>query len=80
INQYLAIGVSGFVGAITNTILVLGMAVIRGYMAPGVAATVAIANGLPEAIVSVIVTLAVVAAWMKLGSAGKQKSKISGDY
>jgi uncharacterized membrane protein len=76
-NEYLAIGVAGFVGAMTNTILVLGMAVIRGYMAFGVALTTAIVSGLPEAIVSVIVTLAVVAAWKKLGS-GKQKSKVSG--
>ena len=76
-NEYLAIGVAGAVGAMTNTILVLGMAVIRGYMAFGVAMTTAIVSGLPEAIVSVIVTLAVVTAWKKLGS-GKQKSKVSG--
>lgn len=78
INQYLAIGVAGFLGALTNTVLVLLMAVIQGYMAPAVALTVAVTNGIPEAIVSVIITLAVVAAWMKLG-AGRQKSKISGD-
>jgi uncharacterized membrane protein len=36
VNQYLAIGAAGFVGAMTNTILVLGMAVIRGYMPFGV--------------------------------------------
>ncbi|UFJ42378.1 ECF transporter S component [Brevibacillus humidisoli] len=78
VNQYLAIGVAGFVGSITNTVLVLLMAVIRGYMAPSVAVTVAVTSGLPEAIVSVIVTSAVVAAWMKIG-AGRQKSKISGE-
>ncbi|WP_126426805.1 ECF transporter S component [Brevibacillus marinus] len=78
VNQYLAIGVAGFVGSITNTLLVLLMAVIRGYMAPAVAVTVAVTNGISEAIVSVIITLAVVAAWMKLG-AGRQKSKVSGD-
>lgn len=80
INEYAAIGVAGFVGSITNTILVLFMAVIRGYLAPGVAVTVAVTNGLPEAVVSVIVTLAVVVSWKKLGNAGKQKSKISGDF
>lgn len=79
VNQYVAIGLAGFVGALTNTILVLGMAVIRGYMPFGVAATVAVTNGLPEAIVSVIVTVAVVAAWKKLGNSGRKKSKISGD-
>ncbi|RNB68564.1 ECF transporter S component [Brevibacillus panacihumi] len=78
INEYFAIGAAGFIGAMTNTILVLGMAVIRGYMTFGVAATVALTSGLPEAIVSVIVTLAVVASWKNLVKAGKQKSKISG--
>jgi uncharacterized membrane protein len=75
-NPYVAIGTAGFIGAATNTVLVLGMAVIRGYMPMKVALTVAFVNGLPEAIVSVIVTLAVVTGWMKLGSRNK-KSKIS---
>ncbi|CAJ1002736.1 MULTISPECIES: ECF transporter S component [Bacillales] len=79
LNEHAAIALAGFVGSMTNTILVLGMAVIRGYMPVGVAASVAVFSGLPEAIVSVIVTLAVVVAWKKIGSAGKQKSKISGD-
>ncbi|SEN19614.1 ECF transporter S component [Lihuaxuella thermophila] len=80
VSEFAAIGVAGFVGSITNTILVLTMAVIRGYLAPGVAVTVAVTNGLPEAVVSVIVTLAVVVSWKKLGNAGKKKSKISGDF
>jgi uncharacterized membrane protein len=75
VNKYFAIGAAGFIGSATNTILVLGMAVIRGYMPFGVAATVAFFNGLPEAIVSVIVTLAVVGAWMQLGT--RRKSKLS---
>jgi uncharacterized membrane protein len=79
VNEYAAIGLAGFVGSMTNTILVLGMAVVRGYMPFGVAASVAVMSGLPEAIVSVIVTLAVVVAWKKIGSAGRKKSKISGD-
>ncbi|WP_029421157.1 ECF transporter S component [Alicyclobacillus macrosporangiidus] len=76
-NPYLAIGVAGFVGSATNTILVLLMAVLRHYLAFGAAVTVAVVNGLPEAIVSVIVTLAVVGAWMRLGSG--RKSKLSDD-
>ncbi|WP_035297701.1 ECF transporter S component [Brevibacillus thermoruber] len=80
VNEHAAIGLAGFVGSMTNTILVLGMAVVRGYMPFGVAVSVAVFSGLPEAIVSVIVTLAVVVAWKKIGSAGKQKSKISGDF
>ena len=77
-NQYFAIGAAGFIGSITNTILVLGMAVIRGYMSLGVATTVALVNGTPEAIVSIIITLAVVTAWLKIGSARK-KSKLVDD-
>ncbi|MCK6257368.1 ECF transporter S component [Fictibacillus sp. KIGAM418] len=79
VNEYAAIGVAGFIGAFTNTLLVLIMAVVRGYIAPGVAVTIAVTNGIPEAIVSVIITLAVVAAWKKLDHSGNRKSKISGD-
>lgn len=77
VNQYVAIGVAGFLGSLTNTILVLGMAVFRDYMSADVAIGIALANGLPEAVVGVIVTLAVVAAWMKIGT-GRKRSKISG--
>jgi uncharacterized membrane protein len=79
VNEYAAIGMAGFVGAFTNTLLVLTMAVIRGYIAPGVAVTIALTNGIPEAIVSVIITLAVVVAWKKLDHRGNRKSKISGE-
>ncbi|MGV3487067.1 MAG: ECF transporter S component [Tuberibacillus sp.] len=74
-NEYLAVGVSAFLGSMTNTILVLAMAVIRNYLTWGAALTVAVTNGIPEAIVAVIITLAVVTAWKQL-SKGK-KSKIS---
>jgi uncharacterized membrane protein len=74
-NEYLAVGVSAFLGSITNTILVLGMAALRSYMTWAVAAGVAITNGIPEAIVAVIVTLAVVTAWKQIGK--EKKSKIS---
>lgn len=74
-SEYLAIGAAAFLGTLTNTALVLTMAVVRGYMAAGVAWTVAITSGIPEAIVGTIVTLAVVLAWKQIGK-GK-KSKIS---
>ncbi|MDR7076962.1 putative membrane protein [Neobacillus niacini] len=76
-SEYLAIGAAAFLGTLTNTALVLTMAVVRGYMAAGVAWTVAITSGIPEAIVGTIVTLAVVLAWKQIGK-GK-KSKISED-
>lgn len=78
-NQYFAIGVASFVGSLTNTILVLTMAVLRGYLSPGVATTVALINGLPEAIVSIMMVLAVLGVWQKSKTMYRQhKSKISG--
>jgi uncharacterized membrane protein len=66
INEYLALIVAATVGTLTNTVLVLGMAVIRGYMAAGVAWTVGVTHGLPEVVVAVIITIAVVAAWKRV--------------
>lgn len=76
-SEYFAVGAAAFLGTLTNTALVLTMAVIRGYLAAGVAWTIALTNGIPEAIVGVIVTLAVVLAWKQIGKT--KKSKISGD-
>jgi uncharacterized membrane protein len=76
-SEYLAVGAAAFIGTLTNTVLVLTMAVLRGYLSTEVAWTVGITNGIPEAIVGTIVTLAVVLAWKQIG--GGRKSKISGD-
>lgn len=80
LNEYVAVGMASFVGSLTNTVLVLVLAVFRGYLAPGVAWAVAVTNGIPEAVVSVVLTLAVVATGMKIGHWGRKKSKISGDF
>jgi uncharacterized membrane protein len=66
VNEYLALVVSATVGTLTNTVLVLGMAVLRGYMAPGVALTVGVTHGVPEIIVAVIITVAVIGAWKRI--------------
>jgi uncharacterized membrane protein len=66
VNEILAIGVGAAVGTATNTVLVLGMAVLRGYMDIGLAATIAVTHGIPEIIVAVIITLAVVTAWKRI--------------
>lgn len=76
VNRYLAIGVAGVVGSLTNTILVLAAAVLRGYLTIGVAVTVAITSGIPEAIVSFIITTAVLAAWFKIASGKNDQSKL----
>lgn len=72
INEYLALVIAAAVGTLTNTVLVLGMATLRGYMAPGVALGVGITHGVPEIIVAVIITVAVVVAWKRIGTGRAQ--------
>jgi len=54
------------VGSLTNTILVLGMIGLLGYVPWAVLPGIVVANGLPEAAASAILTLVVVAAWRKI--------------
>ncbi|MDY6878201.1 MAG: ECF transporter S component [Chloroflexota bacterium] len=75
VNEYVALIVAAVVGTLTNTILVLGMAVIRGYMAAGVAWTVGVTHGLPEAVVAAIITVAVVVAWKRIET-GRGEAKM----
>jgi uncharacterized membrane protein len=65
-NEYLALVTAAVVGTLTNTVGVLTMAVLRGYMAPGVAWTVGLTHGLPEVIVAAILTVAIVVAWKRV--------------
>lgn len=74
-NEYLALIVAAAVGTLTNTVLVLGMAVIRGYMAAGVALGVGITHGIPEIIVACIIVVAVVAAWKRIET-GTGRAKV----
>lgn len=53
-NKNLALILAGIVGTATNTILVLGMAVIRNYLPFSAAASIAAIHGIPEAIVAAI--------------------------
>ncbi len=46
--------IAGAVGTATNTILVLGMATIRGFLPGSVALTVGVMHGLPEVVVASI--------------------------
>ncbi len=65
LNEAVALLAAGVLGTLTNTVLVLGLAVLltgpngTPYLAPNVAWTVALTNGVPEAIVGGIITLAV---------------------
>lgn len=61
-----AISVAAAVGTLTNTVLVLTMAVVRGYLSADVALGVGVTHGIPEIVVAVIITVAVVTAWKQI--------------
>jgi uncharacterized membrane protein len=58
-----ALILAGAVGTLTNTILVLTMLVVRGYLPPEAALVAGLTNGIPEIIVACIIVVAVVGAW-----------------
>jgi uncharacterized membrane protein len=62
-----SLAVVGVVGSLTNTVLVLSAAVWRGYVTAPVAWGIALTQGIPEAIVSAIVVVAVVSALHEIG-------------
>ncbi len=73
--ELLAIGTAAVVGTLTNTVLVLTMIVLRGYLTADVALGIGITQGIPEISVAVLVTVAVVAAWkgIESGAGGRAK-------
>lgn len=73
--EVLALAVAATVGTLTNTVGVLGIATLRGYMAPGVALGVGVTHGIPEIIVAVIISVAVVTAWKRIET-GRGRSSV----
>lgn len=73
-NEYLALTVAAVVGTLTNTVLVLGMAVIRGYL-PMAAIPPIIPQAIAELIIAAIITVAVVAAWKRVET-GRGEAKM----
>lgn len=67
LNESLGVIVAGIAGSLTNTVLVLGVIGLLGYVAWPLIGTIAVTNGLPEAALAAIITLAVVAAWKGIG-------------
>jgi uncharacterized membrane protein len=57
---------AGIIGSMTNTVLVLGMIGILGFLPWAVLPVIALVNGLPEAALSAIITFAVVIAWKRI--------------
>jgi uncharacterized membrane protein len=74
VNEYLALIVAAVVGTLTNTVLVLGMAVIRGYL-PMAAIPPIIPQAIAELIIAAIITVAVVAAWKRIET-GRGEAKM----
>ncbi len=59
--------VAAIVGTLTNTIGVLGLATLRGYLPFKASATVALVQGTPEVVVAVLLVTLLVKALKKLG-------------
>jgi uncharacterized membrane protein len=71
-----ALIVSGIAGSLTNTILVLSALGLFGFLPWQVIATIAIANGLPEAAAAAILVVVVVAAWKRISLNKKQGANL----
>jgi len=73
--EWWAIAVAAVVGTVTNTVLVLGFGVLRHYISGGRAFKIALANGIPEIIVAVIISLAVLLFWKRVET-GPAKARV----
>ena len=64
-----ALAASAMAGTLTNTVLVLAISVLRGYL-PNIqtAALIGVAHGAPEIVIAIIVVMAVVSAWKRAQS------------
>jgi len=66
--QVVALGIAAVVGSLTNTVLVLSSAVLRGYIPKEAAWGIGLTHGVPEVIASGVITVAVVTALRQIGS------------
>jgi uncharacterized membrane protein len=62
---------AGIAGSLTNTLLVLGMIGLLGFLPWAALGGIAVANGLPEIGVSALIVLAVIAAWKQIDTGRK---------
>jgi len=67
---------SGIVGSLTNTILVLSALGLFGFLPWQVIGTIAVANGLPEAAAAAILVLLIVSAWKRINLSKKKGSNL----
>ncbi|MBC7257678.1 MAG: ECF transporter S component [Chloroflexi bacterium] len=75
VNEPLALAVAGILGTLTNTVLVLGAIGLFKHLPWSALPPIAIANGLPEAVLAAILTVAVVVAWKQIET-GARKSRM----
>jgi uncharacterized membrane protein len=64
-SKKIAVPLAAAVGTVTNTVLVLGMVAIRGYLPAKAVVAVGFVHGIPEVIVAVLIVSAVVPAIVK---------------
>jgi uncharacterized membrane protein len=64
---------AGIGGSLTNTVLVLGMIGVLGFLPWVSLLPISIANGLPEAAVSAVLVVAVVSIWQRIERKGDKK-------
>jgi len=74
-SEMAALAGAGVAGSLTNTILVLGALGLLGFLPWGLIATIAVSNGLPEAVLAAVLTVAVIAAWKRVET-GREGSTV----
>ncbi len=71
-----ALIVAGVVGSLANTALVLGMIGVLGHLPWAALPAIALANGVPEAVGSAVIVVAVVAAWRQIRIGSRQGANL----
>jgi len=71
INEVTALAVAGIAGSLTNTVLVLGALGLFRFLPWALIGTIAVTNGLPEAVVAAVFTVAAVVAWKRIETGRK---------
>jgi uncharacterized membrane protein len=72
----LSLALAGAAGSLTNTALVLSMIGFLGFLPWEILAGIALANGLPEMVISAVITTAVIAAYRQIPSGKKRGSNL----
>jgi len=73
--EMMAVSTAAIVGTLTNTILVVGMLIVRGWFPAAVIIPAVLPQAFAELVIAVIVTVAVVAGWQQLDT-GKGGSSV----